>query len=67
MDNRDIRTWRFRPVVVGRYIGDYTGRFECWAIADSTQANRVSGDRYDTYEQAKTRADEMNKGDNNGR
>lgn len=52
---------RYRPVTIDRYIGDYTGRFTCWSIADSTQANRTNGEKFDTYEQAKARADELNK------
>lgn len=50
---------RFHPVRVGRYIGDYTGRFLCWSIADRTQANRTNGEKYDSYEQAKQRAEEL--------
>lgn len=53
---------RYRPVVIGRYIGDYTDRFTCWSIADSTMANRTNGEKYNTYEQAKVRADQLNKG-----
>lgn len=52
---------RFYPVRIGRYIGDYTGRFLCWSIADHEQANRTNGEKYDTYEQARVRADELNK------
>lgn len=53
---------RYRPVVIGRYLGDYTGKHECWSIADSTMANRTNGEKFDTYAQAKARADELNKG-----
>ena len=51
---------RFHPVVVGRYIGDYSGRFTCWSVVDHERANRTNGEKYDTYEQAKTRANELN-------
>lgn len=51
---------RYRPVVVGRHIGDCTGKHQCWSIADSTQANRTNGEKYDTYTQAKERADKLN-------
>ena len=51
---------RYHPVVIGRYIGDYTNRFTCWSIADHEHANRTNGEKYDTYEQAKTRAEELN-------
>lgn len=51
---------RFRPVTVGRYLGDYTTRFTCWSIADSQLANRTNGEKFDTYELAKQRADKLN-------
>ena len=56
---------RYRPVVIGRYLGDCTNRpcSTCWSIADSTRANRANGEKFDTYEQAKVRAERLNKGD----
>lgn len=54
---------RYRPVVIDRYLGDYTGLFTCFSIADSTHANRTNGERFNTYEQAKVRADELNRED----
>lgn len=52
---------RFHPVRINRYIGDYTGRYLCWAIADREQANRVcTADRCVTRAEAQTIADRMN-------
>jgi hypothetical protein len=52
---------RFRPVVVGKYLGDYTSRFTCWAIADGANANRIYDSRkFDTREQAQAHADTLN-------
>ena len=56
-----IETDRFHPVRVGRYLGDYSGRFLVWAIADRERANRVcTGDRFDAYQDARAAADRMN-------
>jgi hypothetical protein len=52
---------RFYPVVIGRYLGDYTGRFTCWSIADHQYANRTTGEKFDTREQAQQRADALNR------
>jgi hypothetical protein len=57
---------RYNPVVIGRYIGDYTGRFTCWSIADRDSANRTNGEKFDTYDQAKARADVLNTADKAG-
>jgi hypothetical protein len=54
-------TARYHPVIIGRYLGDYTNRFTCWSIADHEQANRTIGEKFDTLEQAQTRANELNK------
>jgi hypothetical protein len=54
---------RYRPVVISRYIGMY-GKNDptCWAIADREHANRIAtSDKFDTYEQAQRKAEEMNK------
>ncbi len=52
---------RYHPVVIGRVIGVYDGRFQCWAIADSQHANRIHDNRkFDNYETAKRAADDMN-------
>jgi hypothetical protein len=55
-----VTTDRYHPVVIGRIIGIYDGRFQCWSIADHEHANRTTGEKYDTYEQAKAECDRRN-------
>lgn len=40
---------RFVPVRVDKYLGDYTGRYLAWAIADRQHANRTVSRKYDSY------------------
>lgn len=56
---------RFRPVQIGRHIGDYSARPAslCWSIADAERANRTNGQKFDTYQQALDAAAKLNLAD----
>ena len=52
---------RYHSVQISRFIGEYTGRFLCWAIADHDNANRIAtSERFDTIEEAQQVCDRMN-------
>ncbi len=53
---------RFYPVVVGRYLGDYSNKPSslCWSIADHERANATIGEKFNTRDDAQTRANDLN-------
>ena len=54
MDNTNRR---FVPVRVNTYIGDYTGRFLSWAVADRNKANSIVSEKFLTRPAAQHEAD----------
>lgn len=50
---------RYVVVRVDKYLGDYTGRYLAWSVADRLQANRCVTDKYDSQAVAQTEADRL--------
>lgn len=55
--------WRYVVVRVDKYLGDYTGRYLAWSVADRQQANRCVTGKYDGQQDAQAEADRLEAAD----